>query len=123
TVQETRSPRIGVGFSEARDGGLLVAHVEPNSLASEAGLQPGDLLTRIGDVSTSDPQNFGAQYRNRYGSAEGMPIVLSWVRGGQQMTGRGTVRLVTEHSYEVARDPNASAQARAILDGILGQGR
>jgi hypothetical protein len=73
----------------------------------------------FGDVSTSDPQNFGAQYRVRYGAAEGMAIVLSWVRGGQPMTGRGTVRLVTEHSYEVARDPAATPQARAILDGIL----
>jgi predicted metalloprotease with PDZ domain len=123
TVQESRAPRIGVGFSEARDNGLVVAHVEPGSLASEAGLQAGDLLTRIGDVSTSDPATFGVQYRARYGASEGMAIVLSWVRGGQQMTGRGTVRLVTEHSYEVARDPSATPRARAILDGILAQQR
>jgi predicted metalloprotease with PDZ domain len=120
-VQEVRTPRLGLAFSDAREGGLVVGRVEPNSLASQAGLQAGDILMKAGDVPTSDPSNFGIQYRTRYAGADGTSIRLEWLRGGQPMTGRGTVRLVTERAYNVARDPGAAPAAKAILDGILGQ--
>jgi predicted metalloprotease with PDZ domain len=116
-LQETKVPFIGVTTGEAKDGGVVVGRVAANSLASDAGLQPGDILLRAGDVETTDPQAFGAAYRQRY-TTEGEAVQLSWRRAGQAMTGRGTVKMRVDRNWRLLRDPNATPAARAILDGI-----
>jgi predicted metalloprotease with PDZ domain len=116
-LRETRVPFIGVVTSEAKDGGVEVGRVAPNSVAAEAGVQSGDILLRVGEVTTADPQTFGGAYRQRY-TTEGETIQLSWRRAGQPMTGRGSVTLRVDRNWRLLRDPNAALAARAILDGI-----
>jgi len=117
SLNETRVPYIGVVAGEAKDGGVEIGRVAANSVAAEAGLQPGDILLRVGEIGTTDPQSFGAAYRQRY-TAEGEPLQLSWRRDGQPMTGRSSVKMRLDRNWRLSRDPDATPAARAILDGI-----
>lgn len=120
-VRETKSPFVGVGAGGGQDGGIAVVEVTPGSLAEAVGLQPGDVLLRLGEVATRNPETFGAQFRARYQNSEGQPIEVVYRREGQQVTRRGVVRVRTTRTYSVARDPNASPAAAAVLAGIVGR--
>jgi len=122
-VREARIPRVGVSDAGPKDGGVEVGGVVPNSLAMEAGLQPGDILLSVGGIATAGDQEWGARYRARYANGEGQPVELIWQRGGVEMRGSGRVQILTIRGYGVTRDPNPTPQARAILDSILGQER
>jgi S1-C subfamily serine protease len=120
-VRETKTPFAGVAAGAPMQGGLEVLEVTPGSLAAEAGLLPGDVLLRLGDVATTNPQTFGVTFRSRYRSAEGQPIEVVWRRSGQEMTARGVVQMRVARTYRLSRDANATPQARAVLAGILDQ--
>jgi predicted metalloprotease with PDZ domain len=119
--RDLKTPFVGVSTPESREGGVLVESVAPGSLAAEAGLLPGDVLLRIGEVATTSASQWGALYRARYQNAEGEPIRLSWRRGGQEMSGRATVRVRTARVVSVTRDPNPSPEAAAVFAGIAGR--
>jgi predicted metalloprotease with PDZ domain len=118
---ETRIARVGIQTGEAKDGGVEVLRIFPGSVASEAGLQAGDILVRVGDVAVTDPQAFVGQYRARYGMTEGAPIELAWRRAGAPMTGRSTVRISVERTYRIAPASSAQGIALQIRNAILGQ--
>ena len=119
-VRETKLPFFGIAPGEAKDGGVEVAGVVAGSLAASVGLEAGDVLLRVGDVATANPLSFGAAIRARFQNAEGQPVEVVYRRGTQQVTQRGVVRMRTTRSYQVRRDERAPAEARGILEGILG---
>ena len=119
-VRQVKTPWVGIAAPEPREGGLVVREVVPGSMAAAAGLQPGDLLLRLGDVLTRDPGAFPIQYRQRYRDAEGQLIDVVFRRDGRETTARVAVRMRVARSLSVRLDENAGAQARAILEGILG---
>ena len=121
TVREARAPRFGVAASDAREGGVQVMQVSDSSMASAAGLQPGDVLLRLGDVPTSDPGQFGQAFRTRYRDAEGQEIDVVYRRDGQQLTARVPVRMQVMRTFDLSRMANPPAHAQAILNGILGR--
>ncbi|GGM44518.1 hypothetical protein GCM10011608_31530 [Micromonospora sonchi] len=47
-------PSLGVGVSNAPDGGAVINNVTPGSAAERAGLQRGDVITRFGDKAIND---------------------------------------------------------------------
>ena len=120
TRREAKTPFFGIAPGEARDGGVEVLGVVAGSLAASVGLQEGDILLRVGDVSTTNRQAFGGAIRSRFQNAEGQPVDVVYRRNGQQLTQRGVVRMRVTRSYTIRRDQNATPQARAILEGILG---
>ncbi len=119
-VQETRTPFIGVTGGEAREGGVEIARVSPGSMGAAAGIMPGDVLLRLGEVATTNPQMFGAQYRARYGRAEGAPLEIVVRRGGQEVTLRGTVQMRVNRIVRVSPDAAAAGLPLAVRNGILG---
>ncbi len=119
--QETKAPFAGVSTAAAEDGGVAVVEVTPGSLADEVGLRPGDVLLRLGDVTTRSPESFGAQFRARYQNSEGQPIDVVYRRGTQEITRRGVVRTRTLVAYSVSRATNPAPAAAAILNGIAGR--
>ena len=121
-VSEVRSPYLGVATSGVRDGGVVLDHVIEGSMAAAAGLQPGDVLLRVGDVPTDNPDTFGPAYRSRYRDAEGQEVEVVYRREGTQMSVRLPVRMRVVRTFGLSRMANPPAAARAILDGILGQG-
>ena len=58
-------------------------------------------------------------YRARYGTAaEGTPLPVVVRRDGQEVTLNATVHFVTVTETKIAPDPNASAKALRIRNGI-----
>ncbi|MBI4542565.1 MAG: M61 family metallopeptidase [Gemmatimonadetes bacterium] len=118
--REIKTAIVGVQTSSAREGGVVIDAVTPGSLAASVGLEPGDVLLRMGDVVATNPQRWGAMYRARYQNSEGQPIDVVLRRDGREMTRRGTVRVHTSRAYQISRDPAAAPAAAAILAGITG---
>jgi len=115
--ETARLPRLGVN-TEGDSTGVRVTGLAPGGVAERAGIRVGDQLLRLGDVAVTDP-DFGPAYRARYGSAaEGTPLSIVVRRSGQEVTLNGTVHFVTETTSHIAPDPNASAKALRIRNGI-----
>ncbi len=118
--QETRIPMVGITTEKDQDGGALVASVAPGSLAEAVGLQPGDVVLKVGDITTSGPM-WPIAFRVRYAGAEGRQVPVVFRRDGQVVTRSGTIRVRTVRTVRLRRDPDASPAAKAILAGITGR--
>jgi hypothetical protein len=95
------------------DGGYHVLRVDPDSPASDAGLQVGDVITSVDGVSLADsPESF---FRSVTAGRAGTPVSLVWSRGGAPRAGR----LVLGH-----RSPSSGASdaSRVDLDLKVGVG-
>lgn len=80
---------LGVRVGTAEDGGALIGLVDPGSPAEEAGLQEGDIVTRLGDRAISDANDLVSAVQ----SAEvGDTLELEFMRDGTTQT--TTVTLV-----------------------------
>jgi hypothetical protein len=64
---------------QVRDGAAVITAVEPDSRASEAGLEQGDALRYFGDVALEDPKQVGKKFRD---IEPGTTISLGVARGG-----------------------------------------
>ncbi len=120
SVQEVRSPVVGVEMRQDQDGGILVAAVVPGSLAEAAGVQPGDVLLKVGDIATTG-EAWPALFRARYAKATGSPIRVVYRRDGRELSGTGIAQVRTSRTVTLRQDPNASPTARAIFAAITGR--
>jgi predicted metalloprotease with PDZ domain len=112
-----REPRLGIQ-SAADSSGIIVAGVLPGGPAQEAGVQPGDRLISLGDLSITDP-NFGPAFRSKFSKADGAPLPIKVRRGADTLTLNGRVRLATRLEFRIEADPAAPAKALRIRRGIL----
>jgi len=119
-VQETRTLLLGLSVEKPVEGGVLIAAVAPGSLAESAGLMPGDVLVRLGDVATSG-LSWPALFRARYAKAASQPIEVVYRHEGREVVRTGTVQVRTSRTVSLKPDPNAGPAARAIFAGITGQ--
>jgi S1-C subfamily serine protease len=62
---------------------VRVIEVQPNTAASDAGLQPGDLLTKVGDVTVASVEDLQRALGRH---AIGEPLVVEFMRGGRRLT-------------------------------------
>jgi predicted metalloprotease with PDZ domain len=114
---EQRVPRLGIATTQDARG-VLIEQVDPASAASAAGVRAGDYLLAINDLSVED-QSFGPKFRAMFADArDGQPITLRVRRGDQALTLNAAVRLVPG-GVTIGADPNASAKATRIRNGIL----
>jgi predicted metalloprotease with PDZ domain len=116
-VDTVREPRLGIQ-STADSSGIIVAGLVPGAPAQEAGVQVGDRLLAIGDLTVSNP-DFGPEFRSRYGRQEGAPLPIKVRRGTDTLTLNGKVHLATRIQPRVEADPAASPKAIRIRNGIL----
>jgi predicted metalloprotease with PDZ domain len=119
-VQEARTPVVGVEIEKPVEGGVLVAAVAPGSLAESVGLQPGDVLVRLGDIPTTG-LSWPALFRARYTKAAGQPLQVVFRRDGREITRTGTLQVRTSRVVSLRPDPNPAPAARAIFAGITGR--
>ncbi|MCC4906902.1 trypsin-like peptidase domain-containing protein [Microbacterium sp. cx-59] len=77
TVQDAASMR------GATIEGASISEVSPDGAAAAAGLQSGDIVTRVGDVPIGDAIDLTAQVR---AAAGGSDITLTYVRDGETRT-------------------------------------
>ncbi len=116
-VEETKVPRLGV--STIMDAtGVRIEQVDPQGAAAAAGVKAGDYLLAINDLAVDD-QSFIPKFRALFaGAREGQPMTLRVRRGEQTLTMSGTLRLAAG-GVTIRPDPNASAKAVRIRNGIL----
>lgn len=117
-ADSARVPRLGVNTG-LDSTGVVVTAVTPGSSAEDAGVQPGDRLIRVGDVEVVG-QEFGDEFRARYQTVvEGSPLTITVRRGGRTLTLTGRLRFVPVVTYALEAEPDPSAKAARIRDGIL----
>jgi len=63
--------------------GALVASVEPNSPAAAAGVQPGDVITKVDNIDIGDPRDLAVNVAN---IAPGASAQITLLRNGQTKT-------------------------------------
>jgi hypothetical protein len=85
--QQPPQPYLGVMVGPAEEkpgaeGGARVNSVMPDGPAAEAGLAEGDLITHVGDVRVTGPQQFVELIR---GHKPGDRVAIKWTRDGKEM--------------------------------------
>ena len=117
-IQRDSAPRIGVSTSPDAEGAIRVMEVASGSAAGAAGVRVGDVMLKVGDVAVDDP-NFGVKFRSEYvGKPTGSPLPLTVKRGNETLTLRSTL-MYGPTAPRIAEDPNASARAVRLRNGIL----
>ncbi len=110
-------PRLGVStLSDSTK--VIVTEITPGSAAAQAGLEPGDVLVRVGDVAIAG-NDWGNLFRQRYGDAPGTVIPIVIQRNGEERTVNAAVRLEPVINSALDFDPKAGPKAAQIRDGIL----
>ncbi|HUP90586.1 MAG TPA: PDZ domain-containing protein, partial [Longimicrobiales bacterium] len=115
-------PRLGVNLNQVGDT-VVALSVVPGGEAAAAGVQPGDAIVSVGTVKITQQDASFEEFRNAYrNAAPGSALAIVVRRNGREMTLNAKVRLVARTESHLEPDPNASAKAVRIREGIL-QGR
>jgi len=87
-VQDLTTDLAGA-FDLEKGSGVLVAEIDPGSAADEAGLEAGDVITRIGDYPVGSAQEFH-NYEGQF--PVGDTVQLAYLRDGKVKKARLTVQ-------------------------------
>src|SRR5206468_2685533 len=109
---------LGVSAGPSPSAGVLVQVVTPGSAADEAGVEPGDVLTRIGDIPISASQDWGAAFRSRYQGKVGQPLTITVQRAGSTVTLNTAVRERTTSRLSLERAPSPTPKQARIWQGL-----
>ena len=120
----TSNPFLGVNAQPDETGKLVVQSVVPGSAADGAGLQPGDVLLKVGEIEARADGDWGARYRERYRGQNGQPLTISITRGGKPVTLDTQVRERTAVSFTLtpaaAPTPKQARIWRGLATGSTG---
>src|SRR5207244_1274 len=78
--QTQSSPFLGLNAQPGDSGKLVVQGVVPGSAAEAAGLEPGDMLLKVGEIETRPDEDWGVKFRDRYRGQAGAPAVSGSAR-------------------------------------------
>ena len=120
----TSNPFLGVNAQPDETGKLVVQSLVPGSAADIAGLQPGDVLLKVGEIEAHSDGDWGARYRERYRGQNGQPLTISITRGGKALTLDTQVRERTAVSFTLtpaaAPTPKQAKIWRGLATGSTG---
>jgi putative serine protease PepD len=86
--QKVTHPFLGVSVGEATNGGALVSGVTPNSPAAKAGIQEGDVITKLGGKTIADADDLISAVQS---GNVGDRLELTYSRNGDQKTATVTL--------------------------------
>ncbi|MFC7738870.1 DegQ family serine endoprotease [Roseomonas sp. GCM10028921] len=95
-----------------RAEGALVAQVQQNSPASQAGLKPGDVVTSVGDTPVRSPRDLARAVGDL---RKGTETTLTARRDGQEMRFEVQVTALRDTQGTGAEEENGEGQQRARL--------
>ena len=75
------NPEIAARYDLPAEWGVFITNVEPGSPASEAGIQDGDIITRVGDIALDETHSY-VNALFSYQPGDQIPLVV--VRDGQE---------------------------------------
>jgi putative serine protease PepD len=91
--EEVEHAFLGVLVSSADGGGAVIGEITPGSPAEEAGLQPGDVVTRFGDRQITDANDLVSAVQ---AAAVGDTVEVEFQRDGATQTVSVTLAEATE---------------------------
>ena len=107
-----------VSLSAATSLAMVATLVTPGSAASDAGIEAGDQLLKVGDVEVKD-EGFAVQFRARYADAVGSTIPVVVRRNDADHTVQMQVRRELIVTARLLWDAAASPKAARVRNGIL----
>ena len=108
---------LGVGAAPGANG-MEVQAVTPGSAAEGAGVQVGDILVSVGDITVAGEQDWAAAFRSRYRGRGGQPLAIGVRRGGQALTLNTVVRERSSARYTLSRATRPTLKQSRIWQGI-----
>jgi predicted metalloprotease with PDZ domain len=118
TRQNTSTPFLGVNAQPNQEGKMVVQGVVPGSAAEAAGLQLGDVLTKVGEVETRVDDDWASKFRQRYRGQSGAPLAITVQRGGQTVTLNTQVKERTATVFSVTQASNPNPKQARVWRGI-----
>jgi serine protease Do len=107
---------MGLPTSDPSDDGALVAAVSPGSPAYRAGLQPGDVITKVNGVTVTNPSDLAADIAN---VDPGHDTTITYIRNGRQndlSVAVATMPANPDASFQTgSAQPSAPAPSHASL--------
>jgi len=116
--ETTSNPYLGVNAQPNEQGKLVVQGVVPGSPAEGAGVQPGDVLLKVGDVEPRPDDDWAVKFRQRYRGQAGTPLTIAVQRGGQPLSLNTQVRERMVVSFNVTQVAASSAKQAKIWRGL-----
>src|SRR5437870_228155 len=117
------TPFLGLNAQPGDSGKLVVQGVVPGSAAEAAGLEPGDVLLKVGEIETRPDEDWGVKFRDRYRGQAGAPLVIGVTRAGRALSLSTQVRerrMGTRwHSCRRLREDDSQAEAWARFGTVL----
>ena len=111
-------PFLGVATAPDSSAGLVVGSVTPGSSADGAGVQVGDALVSVGDITVTPDQDWASTFRSRYRGRGGQPFVITVRRAGQTLTLNTTVRERASARFTLTRAGNPTPKQSRIWHGL-----
>ncbi|HKC47394.1 MAG TPA: PDZ domain-containing protein [Gemmatimonadales bacterium] len=117
-IAAQRSSRTSV-FLGVSFGGVanVLGGVQEGGPAQQAGLQAGDTIVSVGDITVHPDQDWGPAFRSQYAGKTGpVPVVLR--RDGRTMTVNVTPTQRTVNGVRLSRIANPTPRAAKVWHGI-----
>jgi predicted metalloprotease with PDZ domain len=111
-------PFVGVSSQPTPSGAMQVQAVTPGSAAEGAGVQAGDVITGIGDITVSANQDWATAFRRQYRGKAGQPLKITVQRAGRSLTLNTTVRERTSAIYSLSRTASPTPKQAKIWQGL-----
>jgi len=111
-------PFVGVFSGPTPRGTVVVDSVTPGGPAAAAGVEPGDVLTSVGEIRVAADQDWAASYRTRYRGKAGQPLTITVQRAGRTVTLNTTVQERTNSRNTLQRAPNPTPKQAKIWQGL-----
>jgi len=111
-------PFLGISSGVTPSGAIDVQSVSPGSAADAAGVQLGDVLVSVGDVTVSPDQDWAAAFRSRYRGRTGQPLAITVRRQGRVLTLNTVVRERTSTNFALARAASPTAKQARIWQAL-----
>ena len=112
------NPFLGVNAQPGDSGKVVIQGVVPGSAAEAAGLAPGDVLLKVGEIDIRADEDWSVKFRSRYRGKSGSPLTLAITRGGQAMTLTTQVRERAAVSFTVSANAAPTAKQARIWRGL-----
>jgi serine protease Do len=107
----------GLGLPPDRTKGALVADVQPNSPAAQAGLKPGDIITRYNGKEVGDVHDLPRLVAE---TPVGQQAELTILRNGREQQARATIAELKEPAKQAAVSGTGREAPRAERTTALG---
>jgi len=118
TRKTQSTPFLGLNAQPSDSGKLVVQGVVPGSAAEAAGLEPGDVLLKVGEIETRPDEDWGVKFRDRYRGRAGAPLAISVTRGGRALNLSTQVRERSLVSFTLTPAPSPSPKQAKIWRGL-----